>query len=218
MINPTIALLSLLVYSFGVALSQNIFAPFFLAPAVLASFKPHFVKPAIKRLILLNFFIILVAASPAICGDWRIAALVFTRSNLIVFFALLLVAGESEYFAPRGILGLGLGDKIASLFYLGVSFVTALRGDFSRIKRTLAARGFVAKTSIFTYRTYAGVAALLALGAFERAEAMKKTMLARGFAGRFVFAQTLEKKAGAKDFVLLAVCVLSVILREFELI
>ena len=153
--------------------------------------------------------------SALIAHNPHFALLIFFRANLIMAFAILIFWERDEYFLARGIRNLGLGDKISALFYFCVKFVNFLKVELLRQKTVLLVRGFEARSSIFTYKTYANCVALLVLGSFERAENLKNALIVRGFEGKFFFA---KERAKAQDIGFLVFVILCVVIKFGEMI
>lgn len=183
--NETISVLSLVIFSFVVALNAQIYAVFLAPIILLIILNPKSFLPSLKKLVFLNLFISLIALSAILSGDLHTAILIFVRSNIIVFFAILLFFAKDGYFFASGISKLVFSDKFAWLVYLSVNFIGFLKLDLKILKKTLLIRGFIPQASVFCYKTYANLVALLFLSAFKRTKSLQKTMISRGFDGKF---------------------------------
>lgn len=178
--NPTFTLIILIIYSFFIGLSKHIFLLFFIPILILFFIKKEFMISNLKKLFFLNLFIIIIALNPLINGNYELAILVFLRANLIIFFSILLFSGVDDFFliyATKNI----FGKKLSILIYFTIRFINSLKTEFKRLKKTLKARGFVSKTSLFTYKIYANITAMLFLSAYEKANLVEKTIKIRGF-------------------------------------
>lgn len=178
--NPTFTLIILIIYSFFIGLSKHIFLSFFIPILILFFIKKEFIISNLKKLFFLNLFIIIIALNPLINGNYELAFLVFLRANLIIFFSILLFSGVDDFFliyAAKNI----FGKKLSILIYFTIRFINSLKTEFKRLKKTLKARGFVSKTSLFTYKIYANITAMLFLSAYEKANLVEKTIKIRGF-------------------------------------
>lgn len=215
--NSGFAIVCAILFCCGVALSQSIFVSFFVPIILLGFFRRDIVKIALKRLFFLNFFIILVVASASVVGNFYTATLIFARSNIAIFFMVLLFTNRSPYFVADGVAKLKFGDKLASLLYFSVSFVGFVKSELERLKLTLFARGFVPASSLFCYKTYANIVAMLFLSAIARSEALHKSMKARGFSGKFIFTEC-PLKINLADLSLLSSVILCLIFRIGEII
>lgn len=183
--NEILSVLAFVIFSFLVALSSQIYIVFLIPILLLVIFNPKSFLPSLKKLIFLNLFISLIALSSILSGNLQLAILIFIRSNLIVFFVILLFYKKDGYFFATGVSKLVFSDKFAWLVYLSINFISFLNSDLLRLKKTLLIRGLVSRTSLFCYRAYADMVALLFLSAFKRVVALQKTMILRGFNGKF---------------------------------
>ncbi|MGM9997116.1 CbiQ family ECF transporter T component [Campylobacter lanienae] len=217
MINPSISIACFAVFSFFVALSGEIYLTHFLPLIFLGLIKFRYIFEILKRLVFLNFFIILVVISVLLADNLNLALLIFVRSNLIILFGLLSFHKLNSYSIALGISGLGMGNKISYLFYFCVRFIEIGKMDFYKFKRTLKARNFNHKTSIFAYQTYANLVAMLFLSAFKKSQMLEKTMLVRGFDGKFYKFQN-SIKFGFCDILLIILVLIALILRQGVLI
>ncbi|ALV64166.1 energy-coupling factor transporter transmembrane component T family protein [Campylobacter fetus] len=200
-LNLSCGLVCLVIFSFKVALSSSIDATFFLPILFLLFIKFKNILSLIKKMIFLNLFIILVALSVMIYENYHLAALIFIRSNLIIFFGLSIFSTANSYDIAISVSNLKLGDKISAMFYFTVKFIDEFKSEFQRIKQTLKARGFKPCSSLFTYKTYGNLVAMLFLSAFHKSQMLEKTFICRGFQGKF-YTQN-RQKIGILDIILL---------------
>ena len=197
--NDILSVLSLVFFSFGVALSSQIYVVFLVPILFLIILNPKSFLPSLKRLIFLNLFIFLISLSAVLAGILQMAILIFVRSNIIVFFAILLFYKKDGYFFASGISKLVFSDKFAWSIYLSINYIGFLSSDLKRLKKTLLIRGLIPQTSLFCYKAYANMVALLFLSAYKRISAMQKTMISRGFNGKF-FRKKEKFKINFGDF------------------
>ncbi len=142
-----------------------------------------------------------MALSAIMYSNYHLAALIFIRSNLILFFGLSVFSSANSYAIARAVSNLKLGDKISAVFYFTVKFIDEFKSEFQRIKKTLRARGFKPCSSLFTYKTYGNLVAMLFLIAFHKSQMLEKTFICRGFHGKF-YSQN-RQKIGILDIILL---------------
>ncbi|WP_333720409.1 MULTISPECIES: energy-coupling factor transporter transmembrane component T [unclassified Campylobacter] len=213
--NAAISLLCFVIYSFFVALGGKIYLSYFLPVLALLALNFADFKEIFKKLAILNIFVFFMILSALIAQNSHFALLVFFRANLIMLFAILIFWKRDEYFLARGVRNLGLGDKISSIFYFCVKFIAFLRAELERQKTVLLVRGFRAKSSIFSYKTYANCVALLILGALGRAENLQNALITRGFSGKFFFA---KEKFGALEIGFLFFVLICLFVRLGEMI
>ena len=77
MINPSISIACFAVFSFFVALSGEIYLTHFLPLIFLGLIKFRYIFEILKRLVFLNFFIILVVISVLLADNLNLALLIF---------------------------------------------------------------------------------------------------------------------------------------------
>ena len=200
--NLSVLLVCFTFFSFRVSLSSAT-DPVFIAPVLflaILNFKNLF--EILKSVLKLNIFIILVVLSLVLYGEYALAKLIFIRSNLIILFGRLAFY-RSDYFSiALAVSSLNLGDKLTAIFYFSAKFTADLKTIFIRLKKTLKVRGFEPKASLFTYKIYANLVAMLFLEAFYKASVLEKTFVCRGFDGKLYGDKSL--KIGAKDAVIIA--------------
>lgn len=188
----SISLVCFLIYSFKLSLTYSIYI-FMLFPVLLIIFlKKKYILQTLKKLLFLNVFLVLVFLSLWFFGKTNEAVIVFIRSNLILFFTLLLFSNLSIYEISIGIQNLKLSNKLSSLFYFSTKFIKSFKDDFYKLEKTLLARGFRKNNSLFTYQTYANIVALLFINAFNNSDNLQKAIISRGYKNKF-YEQSKEK-------------------------
>ncbi|HBE44553.1 MAG TPA: cobalt ECF transporter T component CbiQ, partial [Deltaproteobacteria bacterium] len=75
--------------------------------------------------------------------------------------------------------------RLVTVFFLFYRYLTVIHEEYLKIRRTAAVRGFIPKTNIHTYKTYAYMIGGMIIKSYERAEEIYKAMLCRGFQGFF---------------------------------
>ena len=209
--NYALIILEFAIYSFCVAFSSKIYITFFLPILVLLFIRKNEIYVVLKKLVFLNFFLILLVLGTFFEGNFALGILIFLRSNLIVLFGILLFCGAKSEDISQGILDLKLGKKLSSLIYFCLIFINSLKSEFARLKTVLKIRGFSTQTSVFTYKIYANLIALLLLFALKKSENLHKTLIVRGFDG--VFYHLEKPKFGKSEVLFLAFTILCVIFK-----
>lgn len=209
--NCAIMLLCFAIYSFGVALSSHIYYLFFLPVLILFALNFDKFKEIFTRLFYLNFFIIILVLGVVFEGNFTLGILIFLRSNLIILFGILLFINSQTSDISQGFYNLKFGKKISALIYFCLNFINSLKLEFARQKKVLQVRGFVPQTTIFTYKIYANLIALLFLFALKKAEDLRKTMIVRGFDG--IFYHTQKEKIAKAEVTFLAIVAFCVIFK-----
>jgi len=181
----SLTLLNSFCYSFLVAFSS--LEILFLLPLCIALFfeKEH-LKQIFKKLILVNFFIVVLVIFVSFQNIDE-ALTLFLRTNLILLFNISLFHKSKGYDIVRGFDALGFPAKVVSVFYFSLTLINFLTKDFIETKNTLKARGFKRDTSLFTYQTYGNIFGMIFIKALKKSEDMKYSMVSRGFEDRIYF-------------------------------
>ncbi|MDY3113329.1 MAG: energy-coupling factor transporter transmembrane component T [Helicobacter sp.] len=197
-------ILCLCAFSFLVALSSEVFLSYFAPLLLLLFYKARILIAAFKRVLVLNIFVFFVILSVLLAKNYELATLIFIRSNLILCTAILLFFNTTYAQIASGIYALRLGSKFSYLVFFALKFIYLLKLDLKRLKIALIVRGFVGRTSIFTYKTYANLVGILFILAINRSQNLQKALIARGFNGIFYSFNNFER-LGAFE-ILLIVC------------
>ncbi len=198
------------IFSIVLSLSSHI-SIFFFLPIVfeLYRLKLH-VKKLFKKLLTLNIFLILLFISVYI-SDEKLATLIYIRSNLILMFGITLFYNRSYFDIANGLKKLKAPDKLVALFYFTSKFIIMLKGNITKFQKNLLLRGFEAKVSIFTYKTYANFVGFLLIESLHKANTLNNILLLRGFDGKI---HSLAKKEDASKYekILCIVTIISLII------
>ncbi|MDR1911144.1 MAG: energy-coupling factor transporter transmembrane protein EcfT [Helicobacteraceae bacterium] len=179
-------IICLIVYSIAIAPSDSIFAPMIVLPIVLAYILRRDLSITLKRLAFLNTFIIIIAASLLFNEENRLALLIFIRSNMLLFVSLILFARADSAAIALGFSKLRAPKKFVALLFFTAKLISILRSEFDRFRRALFLRSFRLKTNTISYRLIASFLGLLIIKCFKRADALRKTMILRGFNGKIL--------------------------------
>lgn len=127
--------------------------------------------------------------------------LITLKTNAIALFFLALIATSDAASLGQAMHRLRVPHKLVFLFLFTYRFINVIHGEHQRLMTAARLRGFTPRTSLHTYRTLASLLALVLLSAMRRAEATRRAMLLRCFAGRFA---TLRRfRMGAGEYALL---------------
>lgn len=213
-ISPAAALAAAFIYAVFAALQTHIFFALFVPPIFLACIKFDFLKNALKKLLFLNVFVAMVVLSLLLAGDYDSALLIFVRSNLILFFVLLLFCDKSEFDIALALKGLKCPPKLASIIFFTAKSIFLMKREFYLFRHALYIRGFTPKTNLLSYKTLAGFVGILFIKTWERAEALKNSMFLRGFKGE-VYTLSAQRVFNCYDLALILIVCTSVALGVF---
>lgn len=114
-----------------------------------------------------------------------LAAQITLKSNAILLAFISLVATMSFSTLGYALDRLRIPKKIVNLLLMTYRYLFVIEQEYQRLLRAVKIRGFVPKTSMHTYRTYAYLIGMLFVRAAARADRVYHAMLCRGFKGRF---------------------------------
>jgi cobalt/nickel transport system permease protein len=114
-----------------------------------------------------------------------LAGLITLKVNAI-FLALSALLGSSTVNQVLHALAhLKLPSKLVTLFMLFYRYLHLLDQEYRRLRQAMTVRGFIPKTNLHTYRSYARLVAMLLVRSVDRSERVYQAMLCRGFSGTF---------------------------------
>ncbi len=201
-----ISILLFAVYSLVLALSDFLHV-IFLAPIFLELYRlRNDVFKIFKKLITLNIFLLILAASVYI-SDERLALLIYLRSNLILIFGIMLFYNQTYFDIANGLKELKAPDILVSMFYFTSKFIVILKENISKFQKNLLLRGFRAKASMFTYKTYANFIGFLLIESLHKANSLNNILITRGFNGKI---HSLKNSQNA-TFYEITLCIVTII-------
>lgn len=181
--NSSVLLICAFVYSIFISFNQ--IELLFFAPIIfimICEYKR--LLPILKKLLFLNFFIVMIFAILALQGNMEEAINIYVRTNMIIFFNLLLFSGSNGFDIVRALNELRFPTQVVSIVYFTLKMIQTLNEEFKRIKYTLKARGFKAGTSMFSYETYGNLFGHIFVQSIRKSNAMRDSFALRGFQGR----------------------------------
>ncbi|MCD6305553.1 MAG: cobalt ECF transporter T component CbiQ [Deltaproteobacteria bacterium] len=202
-LDPRLRILMATAFAFVMALSDRFSAlvPGIVASIILIGFSGLQVRNVLKRLMLVNGFILflwlvvpvtfpgaplfdlgpLTATREGVLVSARIAI----KCNAILLSFIALVAVSPVATLGAALARMGIPEKIVFLLLMSYRYIFVMETEYQRLARSAAVRGFRPSTSIHTYRTFAYLIGMLFVRASARAERVYMAMLCRGFSGRF---------------------------------
>lgn len=165
------------------------------------------ISVVLKKLLFLNIFLSILAISVWLMGDKHLAILIFFRSNFTIFFALLLFHKKDAFDIALGLQELKMPYKLNALFFFVAKFIFLLHQNLVKFKNSLHVRGFLPKTSLFTYKTYANFVGMLFINALKEAKSLENLMTIRGFSGKLYSLKENEPLKKYEFFLIIAVVI-----------
>jgi len=205
-INPCVRILIAVILSFWVALIND-FSDFkFLLGCLFISFIFVFlasitIAEIYQRLKPLFLFLLMIWALlpitfngdtiyQVLCFDLskqglEYCAMLTIKSITIILFFMAFVATMTIGVMGKALQKLHISNKFVFLVLMTYRYIFVIGEEYQRLLRAAKIRGFVSKTNIHSYKTYAHIAGMLFVRAAMRAKRVHQAMVCRGFNGRF---------------------------------
>jgi cobalt/nickel transport system permease protein len=113
-------------------------------------------------------------------------------SGLVTVKALGITAGAMALTRSSSVLellaaarALGAPEKAVALTLMTARYVSVVGREYQRLRNAMRVRGFSARISLHTLRSFANLSGMLLVRGIERAERVRSAMLCRGWTGRF---------------------------------
>ncbi|OGR22353.1 MAG: cobalt ECF transporter T component CbiQ [Desulfobacterales bacterium RIFOXYA12_FULL_46_15] len=114
-----------------------------------------------------------------------LSAMITFKSITIVLVFTALVATMTVASLGNGLHRLHLPDKLVFLLLMCYRYIAVIEEEYNRLLRAAKFRGFIPRTDLHSYKTFACLAGMLFVRASLRAQRVHKAMLCRGFNGKF---------------------------------
>ncbi len=209
-ISPAISLIAAFLFSIIVSFSN--YELYYLLPiAFILYLNKNNIFSIFKSLVFLNLFIVVLALVLLIQNEHEEALNIYIRTNMIILFNLAIFYNSKGYDIVRGLYILKFPDSFISTTYFTLKMIENLKNDFSNIKNTLKARGFKAKTNLFTYYTFGNILGMLFVKSIRKSQSLKDSFEARGFNKKIYLNDKF--KTTNKDILLLLLVGIIIILK-----
>ena len=167
----------------------------------------------LKKLLFLNLFIFTIFIFVWFQADFYEAINIYLRTNIIIFFNLLLFFDSKGLDIIRGFFLLNFPKRFISAFYFTWKMIIELQNEFKNIKISLVSRNFSNKTNLFTYQTYGNILGLLFIKSMQKAQNLKDSFDLRGFNGEIYL--NSDFSLSKYDYILLFITIFTLILKVF---
>jgi cobalt/nickel transport system permease protein len=221
--DPRVKIIVFSIFSILCATATGLKKPFlYLIYAILLLFIAKIkIKPLFSRLFVANFFILFIwifiplsySGNPyIIIGPFKLSheglkySLSITlKCNAIIIGTIALLSTSSVFSLAHAMLHLRVPRKLITVFFLFYRYITVIHDEYLKIKRAVYARGFIPKSNLHTYKTYAYIVGGMLIKSYERAEEIYKAMLCRGFQGFFPLFEHFHTKKSDIIFSVLSI-------------
>ena len=184
--------------------------------------------PTLRRMAAMDGFIIfMIAMLPfTVPGDPMFSLLGFQASwqglykalqialtaNAIVLMLMTLVGTMEAVTLGHALHRLKMPAVLVHLLLFTVRYIEVLRQEYSKLRRSMKTRGFQARNSLHTYRSFGYLIGMMLVRALERSERILQAMKCRGFRGQFPMLQALCFSRRDLQFAILAAAALAALI------
>ena len=110
-----------------------------------------------------------------------LAGQITVKSNSILLSMIALLSTTQIFSLGRAMGQLHFPDKITHLFLFTFRYIHVIYKEYHKLINAMKIRGFVPRTNMHTYKSYAYLVGMLLVRSYDRAERIHKAMLCRGF-------------------------------------
>lgn len=110
-----------------------------------------------------------------------LAGQITVKSNSILLSMIALLSTTQIFSLGHAMGQLHFPDKITHLFLFTFRYIHVIYKEYRRLINAMKMRGFVPRTNMHTYKSYAYLVGMLLVRSYDRAERIHKAMLCRGF-------------------------------------
>lgn len=202
-LDPRVKIVVTLFFSVVVAVSQNfsaLTAALFLSIFLVAAARLS-IRHAGKRLLLANGLIVFLwvflpltyngevsfALGPlSLSREGVIYALRITlKCNTIILAMMATLSTTPVFNLGHAMRELHVPGTIVHLFLFTYRYIHVISEEYERLTNAMKMRGFVPRSNMHTYRSYAYLVGMLLVRSYDRAERIHQAMLLRGYNGKY---------------------------------
>ena len=114
-----------------------------------------------------------------------LAGQITVKSNSILLSMIALLSTTQIFSLGHAMGQLHFPDKITHLFLFTFRYIHVIYKEYHKLTNAMRVRGFVPRTNMHTYKSYAYLVGMLLVRSYDRAERIHKAMLCRGFNKRY---------------------------------
>jgi cobalt/nickel transport system permease protein len=229
-LDPRLKIVVAFLTAFIIALTNNLVTlAYFLFLAIILIFNSKIeIKFLLKRLLMINFFIIIIwifipftfpgevlvsfgKFSLTIEGVYY-ALKITLRSNAIMLLIISLLTTTTMSNLIHALYRLKVAEKLIYLFFFVYRYLHIIKKEYNSLNEAMLMRAFKAKTNLHTYKSYAYLIAMLLIKSYERSQKVYEAMICRGFKGKFIFFDDFKIKKVDILFTIALIISLSLIL------
>ncbi|ABV36704.1 ABC-type cobalt transport system permease component CbiQ and related transporter-like protein [Shewanella sediminis HAW-EB3] len=114
------------------------------------------------------------------------AMMILLKANIVMVTVMALCEGVDALTLGKALVELGVSRRFALLMQFTVRYIGLLYLEFHRLRQSMRVRGFKARNSMHTWRSYGYLFGMLLVRSFDRADRISQAMKCRGFRGHFL--------------------------------
>ncbi|MGE0651578.1 MAG: cobalt ECF transporter T component CbiQ [Alphaproteobacteria bacterium] len=177
------------------------------------------IRQLMKRLVILEGFMVLllcllpfsvpgrplltIGPFAASAEGMSLAVAIALKAGAVVVAILSQLGTLEPVHLGHGLARLGVPHKLIAVLLLTVRYISVFEDEYRRLRRAMQARGFEARSSRHTWRSYGWLVGMLLVRSNDRAARVLQAMKCRGFNGRFhIIADLVFTRADAIYLVL----------------
>jgi cobalt/nickel transport system permease protein len=213
-LDPRVKIIVAILYSVVIAVSSNFLAllPALVVAVILIILAKLPIAKVFYRLLFVNGLILflwfllpftlrgdtLFTVGPLVGTKEGVlyASQITVKSNAILLTTIALVATTPVFTLGHAMSKLCFPNKIVHLFLFTYRYIHVIFQEYHRLTNAMRIRGFMPRTNIHTYKSYAYLVGMLLVRSYDRAERIHKAMLCRGFTGKYYTLSRFSVKIG----------------------
>lgn len=184
--------------------------------------------PTLRRMAAMDAFIIVMIAMlpftvpgeamftifgfPASWQGLVTALQIALTANAIVLMVLALVGTMEAVTLGHALHKLHVPARLVHLLLFTVRYIEVLHEEYLRLRRAMKTRGFKARNSLHTYRSFGYLVGMMLVRALERSERILQAMKCRGFTGQIPMLRTLTFARADVLFAILCLGVFAILI------
>jgi len=202
-LDPKIRIITSIVLSLAIALCDSFYfgSIYFFISICLVNLARLNLRDVIKRLKPMFWFILMIWIILPLTFDGdplysiyglkvtlsgiRLCGIITLKSVSILLTFTALIATMTVASLGNGLHRIYVPDKMVFLILMTYRYISVIEEEYRRLLRAAKFRGFVPKTNLHSYKTFAYLAGMLFVRASVRARRVHQAMLCRGFNRKF---------------------------------
>lgn len=201
--DPRARILAVSLFALATVFSHNLLFPFLalLISLFIASFANLNFKRTIRRVIAMDFFIVLmvfmlpftttgevmfhVFGFPASKEGFIKAIEIGLKTNAVVLALLALIGTLEASTLGHALAHLRVPEKLVHLLLFTVRYLEVISREYRRMRKAMKARAFRPQSNWHTWRSFGYLVGMLLVHSLERSERTYAAMKCRGYVGKF---------------------------------